>query len=223
MYKIDNKEVYTVYDRVTNTEYTTDSIYDLYKFIYSKVKKDFRAIDFSGADKETIRIGTYNTTTDTCYFEMQSYNKRYIIYKNGAIFDIRNYTHEYSKYIDEMYEQQAVSIKVSSLLNVQAGESCITSRYKISTHNKYIKTYKFRQEPVPYIHKRHKYSNYFRVPNIHRHLKAWAIEEYRVYTRKPNIMKDRTSLWWDDFNYRKAERSWKANKSINHQWQKHQK
>ena len=197
-----DKHTYWIYDKASKRFICMASTKtQLYRCI--RRYADINNIDYSGGDKSTV-YDEYNNRT--------VYSRRYIIYDNNKIFDIRDEIDAYHKFTSYTYNRYKP--KKNKLYNAVYGDKCKP------LYIKYNNTYKFRQGAVPGIHRRTRYSKYFSVPKIGRHLRDWSDIEYRQYMRKPNLIKDHMSLWFDDFGYRGHSKSWKNNKKLRHQWEK---
>lgn len=200
-YNVD-KHTYWIYDKLykgfISKANTKEQLYsDIRKYV------NIDSIDYSGGDTKTV-YDMYNDKT--------IYTKRYLIYDNNSIMNFRNELDAYHKYIYRNINRYKP--KHNRLYNAVYGDKCKPLYLRNGNQ------YKFRCGTVPGIGRKHRYRKYFSIPNIKRHLKVWSDIEYRQYMRKPNLIKEHSSFWFDDFKYRGHSKTWKNNKKIRHQWEK---
>lgn len=230
MFVVNQERVYYVFDRADNRKNRIGSFEELISFLSqivscsyspSGVELGFDDIDFSGSD--TSVMYHYNTalTEDGLQHFPEGKSNKYKQYvfldETGAIVDVRLFAIEIFKEKSRGYGSRCDRLPP----NVPFEEYYIAGeKYYIGeTFRNPSCIYTFRSGPVPYIHKpRSRYRHLFRRVSYKRYLSMYTNKHDRTM-RKPRLM-NLSPFWFDDFPYRKKEKSWKSSTKCRHQWEK---
>ena len=181
-----------------------DFLHDIYKSLITNIKgkykkEPYKDWNYSGSDMELYQ---YFKGSDI----ISEYYLRNIIYYDGyfRIIDPRVYIKEAIKYWDNYYNSKKYEY------------DCDTSFYS-QVFGKDFRNYKFRYDPVPYIHERIPHRTFKRARGVKRLYQIKSDPEYGKYIR-PGALPFGSNGYWD-FTYRdhKKHESWK-NQKKRKQW-----
>ena len=179
---------------------------------------DFSLFNYSGNDIHMITKKTYYYTYVPEIHSVPMYytepeTRRYTIYKNGVLFDIRN---------DKDLLQEIISFR-KEMDNYDSSkdytaEAKYGDKFYVSTYKSGYTSYRYRMDPVPYTHSySHRRYRCWRKSRIHQILKIEADKEMKDFNRPGRYPK--FACDFDDYRDNHSK-SWKDCSKKKHQWER---